>query len=103
SVWLDFNLRGDGRRFQGSKGIGDLVFRRETALRHIEFSHHRLEGYNLRQLLPNLSVPAVLQEIWHRDSCGYASHSNSPHTTTNEEDFQGIALIRRLQRQPVCT
>jgi hypothetical protein len=72
-------------------------------LRHIEVGHHCLEGHDLGQLLPNLSVPTVFQETWDRNSCEHANRGHSPHTATNEEDFQGIALIRRLKRQPVRT
>src|SRR5207302_420477 len=103
SVWLNVDLRGDGSGFQGGKGIGDLVFRGETAPRYIEFGHRGLKGRDLGELLPNLSVPAVLQEIRDHDSCEYTNHGDSSHTVTHEENFQGIALIRRLKRQPVHT
>src|SRR5438094_5282017 len=101
SVWLNVDLRGDGSGFQGGKGIGDLVFRGETASRYIEFGHRCLKGRDLGELLPNLSVPAVLQEIRDHDSCEYTNHGDSSHTVTHEENFQGIALIRPLKRHPV--
>src|SRR5207249_149148 len=43
------------------------------------------------------------QEMRNDDRGEYANHGDSAHTATNEENFQGIALIRRLKRQPVHT